>query len=36
LKQSFNPIGGNWIENGGVSVGYNSSLSKPYGSKVEK
>ena len=35
LKQSFNPIGGNWIENGGVYVGYNSSLSKPYGSKVE-
>ena len=35
LKQTFNPIGGNWIENGGVSVGYNSSLSKPYGCKVE-
>ena len=35
LKQIFNPIGGNWIENGGISVGYNSSLSKPYGCKVE-
>ena len=35
LKQSFNPIGGNWIENGGISMCYNSSLSKSYGCKVE-
>ena len=32
---SFNPIGGNWLENGGNNTGYNGSLVTSYGCKVE-
>lgn len=35
LKMSFNAIGGNWLENGGINTGYNGSLVTSYGCKVE-
>ena len=35
LKKTFNGVGGIWTENGGTNVGYNGSLAKQYGAKVE-
>lgn len=41
LKQEYNPVGGNWIENGnyqkddGSSINYNDTMNIKYGSKVE-
>jgi len=35
LKQSFNPVGGIWNQNGGTDTNYNNTLTKAYGTKVE-
>ena len=35
LKQSFNPVGGIWNQNGGTDTDYNNTLTKAYGAKVE-
>lgn len=35
LKQEYNPVGGNWIENGGISTSYSGTLNFNYGTKVE-
>ena len=35
LKQSFNPVGGIWNQNGGTDTNYNNTLTKAYGAKVE-
>jgi len=35
LKKGFNPIGGNWTVNGGVSTAYSNTNTKPYGCKIE-
>ena len=35
LKIEYNPVGGDWINNGSTPISYNNSLIKAYGSKVE-
>ena len=35
LKQSFNPVGGIWNQNGGTDTDYTNTLTKAYGAKVE-
>ena len=35
IKQSFNPVGGIWNQNGGTDTDYNNTLTKAYGAKVE-
>ena len=35
LKQSFNPVGGIWSQNGGTDKSYSNTLVKDYGAKVE-
>ena len=34
LKIAYNPVGGDWINNGSTPISYNNSLIKAYGSKV--
>lgn len=35
FKQEYNPLGGDWITNGGINTSYNGTLNYEYGSKVE-